>query len=490
MKKVIKTSPTVVRLEGFSSNELKPHLDYIDKSVDFELAKARNSKWLLNKLGEEGWREHINNLKAERNKTLLFEDEQGFWTYSGLGSWLAGKFQAPYEDLVEYPESKNIPWAKIPNNKLRPYQEESNKLLLAKKHSAVELATGTGKTTCILYLAKELGLKTVVMTPSVSIAYQILTEFETYLGKKLVGQFFDGKKESKKLFTVAVDDSLAKVVQGDSHWANLSSAKVFIADESHLCPAKTLAKVCTGLLAAPPYRFFFSGTQLRNDGLDLVLDAITGPVVYRMSVEEGVKQGYLAQPMFRMIAISSESSFYSQDANETTRRHLFYNDQVNQSAAKLANLLVSQLNRQVVILVKEIEQFTHLLPYLEHPTRFAHGPLTKENKFKIPEQYHESDTTKIVDDFNQGLFPILIGTSCITTGTDIRPVGAIIFLRGNKSEIDLKQSIGRGTRRPPGKDDFFFFDYNITNIDTLRRHAIEREKIYRSVYPDYEDFKF
>lgn len=484
---LIRDTPTRVSLGDLPADQLRQHLTYIDKSVDFELQKAKkNSRWLLDKLGKEGLEEHIAALKAKRTQCLLFGEGDQQWTYSGLGEWLAGKFRVPYQDLVEYPEAKTMPWAKVPEKKSRLYQIEMKEALLAARHGAVEVGTGLGKSFVIMQIAKELGLKAVVMTPSVSIGDQIYNEFIKHLGTRYVGKFFDGKKESEKLFTIAVDDSLTKIEPGTEHWKNLHGTQVFIADESHLCPAKSLAKVCTGLLSLAPYRFFFSGTQMRNDGLDLLLEAITGKIVYRMTVQQGVDQGWLARPMFRVVPYQSVCRFESRDANEMTRAHLYYEPTVCSKAGEMANLMVEQLGRQVVILVKELEQFQWIKPYLRHEVRFAHGGVTKDNQDKVPEAFWDSDPSELVEQFNNKDYPILVGTNCITTGTDIQTVGAILNLQGGKSEIQVKQCVGRGTRKPDGKTDCFYVDFDCTNVEVLHRHAEERVKIYQDIYPDFE----
>lgn len=488
MPTITQISPTKILLEGFPDS-LKTHLTYIDKSVNFELNKLKKNKWLRAKLGEEEWKERVEVLNKKRIQCLLFEDSKGLWTYSGLTTWLKNKFNATVVSHVEYPEAELIPWAREPDKLPRYYQEKARDLLLEKRHGAVEIGTGLGKSFIILMLAKELGLKTVVMTPSVSIAEQIHDEFLHHFGKKYVGKFFDGKKDSKKMFVIAVDDSLANVEEGSVHWKELCHSSVFIADESHLVPAKSLAKVCTGLLAEAPYRFFFSGTQMRNDGLDLLLEAITSDIVFRMTVEEGVKKKFLAKPMFRMIPVISHSGYDRSDANEMTREHLYYNSEVNERAAELANLMVEENDRQVVIIIKELEQFAHLIPHLRHEVKFAHGGVTALNKKLVPEAHWDSDPGVFVKEFNEKKFPILIGTNCITTGTDIQTVGCIIYLQGGKSEIAVKQSIGRGTRRPEGKEDCYFIDFDVTNQETLHRHAETRASIYKEVYPDFEELK-
>lgn len=452
------TSPTVVEIPDDPKviSTLTASLKYKNKRAEFDYRRMKNNNWMMARVGPERFADLLEELKSQVNKTLLFSEptEAGtrYWTHAGLADSLATQTRLPVVNQVEYPEFDNIPWANPPKKSMRPYQREALEALLRVKHGAVEIGTGLGKSFILMNLAKTIGLKTVIMTPSVSIAEQILAEFTEAFGKKYVGAFFAGKKESKKLFVVAVGASLTLVPEGSDHWDHLRKTQVFIADESHLCPAQTLEQVCHTLLKSAPYRFFFSGTQLRNDGLDLVLDSITGPIVYTMSVAEGVEQGFLAKPRFHMIRTTSQSNYQSDDANEMTRQHLFYNPIVNKTAARIANTAVEKMGHSVLILVDEVEQFAHLLPHLNFKCGFAHGGVTKQNSSKVPAAYHKSNPNELVEQFNNKQLEILVGTSCISTGTDVRAVETIIYLMGGKSEIQVKQAVGRGTRLTRGKN--------------------------------------
>lgn len=486
---LVQVDPTRLEIRDVNVSDLDRLLTYRDKKVDFELRALKNRHWLRSQLGEERFQEEVEALKAQRVKTLLSLGTDGtLSTMSGLAGHLMTNLPGQVlENRVVYPEAKIMPWAKVPQREHRPYQIQAKEALLKARHGAVEIGTGLGKSFIALMLVKELGLKTLVMAPSLNIAKQLLREFRLHLGANRVGAYFGAKKEFTKQVTIGISQGLTKIEAGSAAALELGKCEVFIADESHLTPAATLRKICFELVKAAPYRFFFSGTQMRGDGLDMLLEGIIGPVVFTMTVKEGVDQGYLARPNFRMIDIPSKSGYQSQDINKMTRKHLYYNPDVNSFAAGIANMSFGVRGEQVLILVDEFEQFTSLLPMFRYRVGFAHGGVTKENKGSVPEEYHKSDPEALVDEFNAGKLPILVGTSCICTGTDIQAVKTMIYLRGGRSEIELRQGVGRSTRLVPGKTFCNIYDIRVSNIEALNRHANDRKIIEEDIYGPVEE---
>ncbi len=491
-------NPTQLRLQGFEPRraELVNLLAYTDKKAEWALRKFENSRaWHTAQMGELAYKQRLAELRAATLCSLLFEDERGLWTYSGMKELLIETFGDPVTVGFQRPAPKLVPWAVPPEHEPRYYQVAAEKALLEVGHAAVEIGTGLGKSFIILRLLKALGLKAIVMAPTSNIAEQLYDEISLRFGPSKVGFFGAGKKQFDKLFTVAIAASLTKVEPGSPAHKALSQAHVFIADESHMCPAATLQKICFGLAARASYRFFFSGTQMRSDGLDSVLDAITGPIVYRMTVQEGVDQGFLAKPLFRMCWVDSNvrdrdgNLFECGDANKMTRAHVLYNPDLQRKIAEIANKSVALMGRPTVILVDELEQLSYLIPHLRFEFRFAHGGVTKENRDKIPPEYHDSDPKQLVKEFNAGLFPILIGTSCIAMGTDIKAVKALLWDRAGKSEVELRQGVGRCTRLVPGKEDCIFIDFGIRNVEMMERHSKARRTIVRAIYPSYSEIQ-
>lgn len=495
--RLILDQPTKLLIQGETNTDiLRRSLTFKNRNALYELEKFKKNSWFVSKYGQEAYDEKLQELKDAVSVCLLYEDESGLWTHSGLAKFLLHHFKdSSFESRVTIPEPHPIPWKIIPEFELRFYQHAALQLLLGIKHGGVEIGTGLGKSYIILYLCKVLGLKTVIMAPTESIWSQLVSDFTKYLGEKYVGVYGGGKKRTDKLITIGIAASFTRIQPGSEAWEAFSETKVFIADESHLCPAKTLASVCLGLCAKAPYRFFFSGTQTRGDGANMLLDGITGPIVFGMTVKEGVDQGFLAKPLFRMMRVNSPSAIIPKDPKRMVQEHFLYNPIVIKKAADFANRVVKNLNHQVLILIEEIPQFTALLPYLKHEVGFAHAALNKDDKHKLPSQYHKSDPKALVERFNRKELPILVGTSCINTGTNIEPVNTLINLQGGMSIVKAKQSIGRGTRRPPGKDSFVVLDFIVRvpaaewtdangkiRIDMIHRHCLERKGIYEDIY--------
>lgn len=501
-------SPMKLRILGDKSllrSRLAKELTYVDKSLTFQINKLKKQLAVVDRNGpswKATWlRDKVADLSKKQVQCLLFEDQKGLWTYPGLGeklSQLLGVERPQISFLL--PETKRVPWSKLPKFKNRYYQDEAvEKMLESTKYGpvAISMSTGAGKSAIIRSLVKHFGLKTVVVAPSLSIAEQLYSDLLYHFGSRYVGFYGDGKKKCEKLFTVAIDDSLVKIKPGSKDHEVLSETEVLIVDESHCCPTSTHHTLLSGVFLKTPYRFFVTATLFRNDGKDLLLEALVGNAVYEKDIKTLVGEGYLSKPTFKIVEVHPEKPEPS-DPNEATRVNLYYNTAVNKAAAEIASSYVSK-KKPVLIRIDEIEQFAFLYPHLKnHKIAFAHGALTKENKPLVPAEFHESDVSKLVEDFNKGLYEILIGTSCIGIGTDIQVAEAGIYLVGGMSEIELTQSIGRVTRggsksgvynpwTGKQKDSADWIDFYV-DTPTLGRHYAARERIYNALIGEVEDY--
>lgn len=473
------TDPSKIILP-ISNDELKRFLTYTDKSVGFLISKLKkNFHWRAS--DPEAFTQRLNDLKKNQTKTLIFQNEEGqFWTYSGLSSELYQRFKWGLENNIRYPDSKALPWAKMPEFEPRYYQKEAVEALIKARHGAISIPTGGGKSYIIKLLVKYHGLQTLIMAPSAAITEQLYNDLVESFGKKHVGQYGDGKKEFKKRITIAVAQSLTKLAPDSPIYKQLSKSEVFISDESHTVPAETFEQVCMKLVSQAPYRYFVSATQTRNDGSEMVLKGVTGPIVYSKSFNELVKEGFLSPIVFKTFKVPTIDACKS-DPKTETRNNLYANPYVTNLAADIANKSVMLADRPTVILIEELRQFENLYPKIKVPFEFVHGGASQDAKKYLQPKFWKSDREGAIKRFNSGETKLLIGTSAISVGVDIKPTACIIYLQGGVSGIKVPQAIGRGTRLSPNKQDCWIVDFNVQDSPVLNRHYETRKLMYESM---------
>lgn len=501
-------SPAIISLpEGIENNPnfsiLKDKLSYTDKRASFQYKKwkemqRRDDLWIRNQFGYRGWfvekfgrealDEKVREFKAAISKSCLYEENGRWHTYTGLHEIVSSSLGVKVEikPTLTPDDWKALPWVIAPPTP-RWYQQKAVDLLCpldgSRTHGAVSMGTGLGKSLTMALILKRIGLKAVVVVPSKSIAAQMTEDLSKWFGKGKVGKFGDGKKQHDKFIVVAIANSLMQCEEGDVAYDSIATRQVLLCDESHTCPPDSLSTVMFGLLKNVPYRYFFSGTQFRNDGLGLLLQGITNDVVFDMSVKQGIEEGFLSPIKFVQWRTTSSSNLSSSDIIKMNKVHLQQNDNIYKHAANLINRAVIEKNRRVLVLVDGVGQFKRLLKGgLNVSAKFAHGGVTKENKKEVPEEHWKSNPMELVKSFDNGDYPVLVGTSCIGMGTDIKSCDFIVSIVGLTSEIEISQNAGRGTRLFPNKKECIYNDYWVTNIKDLDRHANKRREIFDGIY--------
>jgi superfamily II DNA or RNA helicase len=454
-------------------NDLRKMLKYKDKQVEVQIRNMKKNFYMRQRYGDEWVEERLKELNNELWKSVLFEDDKGFWTYSGIKERLMGTFYCNFSSLIVYPEYKLIPWSTIPKDEMRYYQKESVEEMVLNPHSHISLPTGSGKSIIILNLLKKVGLRMLVIAPSTSIVDQLYDDIVLAFGKKNVGMYAGSKKQFDKKITVATAQSLVRIDKESEAYQYISSIDAFCFDESHLVAADTFEYVCKVLLENAPYRWFTSATQERNDGKDLILEGIIGPRVYEKTIKELQDEGYLAKISSMIIDIDSPSPGYTNtNMIKMNQVHLYKNEEIARIIADLTQKSIDN-NMPTLILIDEHMQEELLKKFMTVEYAYARSG---------------ADISKIVGDFNSGKIMCVIGTSAVSTGTNFLPVQLTIGWQANKSGIKVKQGvIGRSTRihKETNKSSAKIVDFRIANVPALTRHANIRIQYYQEVGPVY-----
>jgi superfamily II DNA or RNA helicase len=470
--KLILETPTILRIESptdYEIHTLKDLLKYKDNSIEQEIRQLKLNPYWYQRFGEEWVKLRQDDLLKELWKSLLYQDDKGYYTLTGLKSRIQDHYpQTPFTSNVIYPEFKLRPWHKMPPFTPKGYQRDALTAFLANPHSSVEIATGLGKTFIAILLAKECGLQTIIATPSAPIAKAIYKECKEYFGKKLVGMFGAGRKDIGKSILICVGKSLAGI-EGEQI-KEFDKYQVLISDESHTNGANSCNYFCNTVLGHIPYRWFLSATQERNDGKDLLLEGIIGPRVYEKTIQEGIASGDLAKLSTLIIDVESKALYSSSNSVKMNQKHLYENEGIlNIITAMVKDAIEKRM--PVLILIDEHLQEARLKDKLGNIYAYACGG---------------SDTDQICADFNAGKIMCVVGTAAVSVGTNFKPVRLTVNWKGSKAGTKVKQgAIGRSTRtdEASGKSDCKIVDFRVKNVPMLLRHANARIKFYKAVGP-------
>lgn len=489
MKLVIKT-PTRAYIESATTDEMEAltkELTYTNTSAAHQLKRHYNNKWFRSK-NPDGWNAVLEELKKNIKHTLVFNDDKGVYIRPGSIPYLVDQFDIEVENEVKYPTPKKIAWAKPLPFTLHPYQESSWQKLVDIKHGNVELCTSAGKSPILLKMCRETGFKAAIIAPGTSIFYELLEKFEHHLGRNNVGSFGDGKKKIGKRITVCIADSIQNVKPGTPEWEFFSTCDMIGVDESHTWGADSLDEICHGIFENVPVRFFCSGTQTRNDGSEKKLQSIIGKTVETLTTAQAVQGGFISDHEFRIVDVeSSDPNFKSLDPLELKRAHFLNNKNIAAVIAKTANAVALAYGQQTLVLVEELQQISMLIKLLKVPFAYAHS---EKKKARLEELGLEKvDPAESVEKFNRNEVKVLIGTSCIATGTNIFPTHHTHNWVGGSSEIKTKQgAVGRSVRKHehnPWKDKCvikiksIIWDYYVKDVESMIKQLGARVLFYR-----------
>ena len=484
MIKFIIKSPTLAEIQCSPSEleGLKKQLSYKNMSIHYQHQKHLQRKWLERKDPEGFWIQ-AEELKNQVNQNLLFYINNIPHTYPGIIPYL--NQESSVTNYVQYPKFKQIPWVKPLPFEPYHYQKEAMEKLMEVRHGHISVGTGLGKTAILLMIARNAGLRTVISTPSQSIFSELMVFFQRHLGKGKVGGYGDGKKDLKAPITIAIGRSLSMLKEGTKAWDFFAEKQMLLVDEAHTFGSEELEKTCHGALKDIPYRMFVSGTQVRGDGKQILLNSIIGLCVLDMDLKEGIEQGFLCPLKFKILNVISPSTRTFKDPIECKREHFLRNPNIADLAAKIANASWTVKQESTLILVEELGQIAMLKKLIKVPMAYAHSASKKD-----AEEWglQSVDKQESIEKFNKGEVKVLIGTSCILTGVNMFCTHNTVNWVGGASEVvTLQGAVGRSTRKLENSQykDFhkpkphsLIFDFNVQGQPILSRHLQKRIEFY------------
>lgn len=262
----------------------------------------------------------------------------------------------------------------------------------------------------------------------------------------------------------------------------MESIKVMIADEVHHSKSDTWYS-CLSMCENAIYRVGLTGTVDKKDEMGWQrLQAMFSHITVKVSNEFLIERGISSKPTIRLVPIQEPRNLELVGTfMEAYKLGIVENDMRNNTIANLAVAYKAKRPGGILISVKEIEHGNRILDLIKakgfEDVEFIHGSSDDE------------DRSGGLERFSKGQLGILIASTIIDEGVDMKSIGCMILGAGGKSLRQQLQRIGRGLRLNgiDGNSVMVFDFYDATN-KYLLAHSKERLKIFKSENFDVKIF--
>lgn len=330
----------------------------------------------------------------------------------------------------------------------------------------LDCATNAGKTSIAAMIVKNLSrkYKTVFMCSSQEIFKQSVDFFSQVIGEP-VGQLKSGKFEPKWFTIVMAKTAYIQAKKSINIKKFLHDTEVLIVDESDEAGAKTYAKVLQDVKAG--MRVFVSGTPLdagrvanmTNIGLS---GTKLGTITNKFLIEQGQSQDPLVEILLNDCLTKPCATYDIEDRTV-----------IQGSTRKLQDMvkIIRKHNAEpTLITFTEIAHGEYILEYLQEQL--------PDIKIALVHGEH-TERAENIEAFKQGEVQVLISSSILKRGANLKNIRVFIMAHGGKSVRDLKQFIGRALRHDGIHDTVHCYDWY--DIGTwVGKHSQARIKTYRA----------
>ena len=387
-------------------------------------------------------------------------------------------------------------------NELWKHQILAVKTAVKKTRGVFQVSTGGGKTSIVAAIIAALGVRPFCFfVLSKDLMIQARDSLEATLldnnyGRKIeVGIIGDGKCEIKDINVVMVQSAVqaldGEYVPLDDEDRPIKATEVSdMADHKELIVE--LLNNCQGWyfdecqhLSAPTaqlvsqntpnayYRYGGSATPYRDDGAEILIEAVTGRKFVSIPASYLIRSKILMKPKIHVIPINSyqedqaqakdKGALTSANYNSIYKKYIVENEYRNLMIVRLTQEFNSQ-NLSTLILVKQIKH-GEILQDLIPGAEFIQGNTS-------------SDIRKaVIDGLRDKSILCVIATSLADEGLDIKTLNTIIVAGSGKSSTRAFQRVGRVLRTFPGKEDAIVVDF-WDNAPYVKNHSKRRVKLY------------
>jgi superfamily II DNA or RNA helicase len=354
----------------------------------------------------------------------------------------------------------------VPALGLRDYQSAAVEKLTKVTQGTVVIPCGGGKTRVGMGAIERLRTPTLVLVHTLDLAEQWLGELKEKLGLD-AGLVGDGE-ERPAAVTVAVIQALVRWEPAKLD-AFLADFGLLILDEAHHVAASTFYSVVDRCPAR--YRLGLTATPEREDGLTALLDLFLGAPLVTVTHEELVAAGVLTVPEIR--SVETDFTFpYTGAEDYAPMLAAVARDEARNRLIVDAVVREARGGHVCLVLSGRIDH-CHALANAIAAEGTAVAALTGEVK--------RERRKELLDEARAGRLSVLVATSLADEGLDLPRLSRVFLAYPGRARGRTVQRLGRLMRPHADKQEAALYDFVDRKVPILRRHHLERQKLYAEV---------
>lgn len=450
----------------------------------------------------------------------FIQKKGGFWRIP-VGLWselleIANEYKYDYQieglerlflsdlklsDLQEWVDEFFIDSDKKP----RDYQVEAAWKIIKFRYSVSEIATSSGKTLIsfmIFAFLKSKGYikKFLMIVPNTNLVIQGTEDFEDYgidkIGSKI--QQIGGGSKLREGCDVIIGTFQSLVKKEPEYFEDFDA--VFI-DEAHFTNSNSIKKIMSNCMHTG-WRFGLTGTLTKRGSADhLTIQQFLGPVLVEISPDFLFRNNYATPVSIKVVILDWLSTEYKDKLAELKVNSV---DMEGNDLYNLERKLVISNKTRLKYIIDFINKTTKNSLVLFQSVKDEYGKsiwngIREINPVKEA-FYVDGDTSEPLREeyksrMESGENKVLIATyGTFSTGISINNIHNIFLVESYKSEVLIKQSLGRGMRKMDGKEKVNIIDF-VDDFSSkgyknyLMKHSEVRIGIYRNENFEYKIYR-
>lgn len=416
--------------------------------------------------------------------TSFVENDQVFWIPRGLGESLEAFLNMagiPFRienHRVSSPDLKIEFKYVLRSDQITPFRKMADS-----KFGILKAATSFGKTVIAAALIAEHKEHALVLVNSrqllmqwkerLEAAIEIVTPvpdcFTKRSNKNGIGIIGAQKNYPTTLVDVAMLQTISSMIENERP-SFLDSYGLVIVDECHHIAAETYEPVLRNL--RPSYVYGLSATEKRKDGLEKLVYAQCGPVLYEVSAAALAEKRNIKQYLVPRFTTSKVQQYRF---NHVEALGLLIADEKRNELIVIDIEEAYRKKRKILVLsdrVEHIDILSVMLTKKDVPVLEYTGRATTAEQREI---------RKCIDADIDGRYVILASSRFAGEGTDIAHLDTLFLVTPASWEGRITQFAGRIARASKGKCNTYIYDYADIAIPVYERMYRGRLKTYKGL---------